>query len=96
MHDARSPTRHPTRVGRRHVLPSRLETVVARTLEIATIVGAGAAGAVAGVLLIGGSLLLIVPVVTVVGVVTVIASGSRQRRTGSVPTGGNRPVRPGT
>lgn len=44
-----------------------------RVTEVAAILGAGAAGAAGAVLLLGGSLLLILPAVAVVGVVTLVA-----------------------
>lgn len=47
---------------------------MARATEVAAIVGAGAAGAALAVLFIGGSLLLILPAVLVVGLVTIVAS----------------------
>lgn len=55
-------------------MPGRLEVTVARATEALAIVGAGAAGAALAVLLIGGSLLLILPVVAVVGLITFVAS----------------------
>lgn len=54
---------------------------MARVTEVAAILGAGATGAAVAVLLLGGSLLLILPAVAVVGVVALVAGrfGGRQR-----------------
>ncbi len=51
-----------------------------RYVELASIVGAGAAGAAVAVFAVGGSLTVIVLSASVVGVVTLAASGSWQRR----------------
>lgn len=45
-----------------------------RATEAIAILGAGAAGAALAVLVLGGSLLLVLPAVAVVGLVTLVAS----------------------
>lgn len=50
-----------------------------RVTEVATILSAGAAGAAGAVLLLGGSLLLILPAVAVVGIVALVTGGLGQR-----------------
>lgn len=58
--------------------------IVTRVTEVAAILGAGAAGAAGAVLLLGGSLLLIVPAVAVVGIVALV-TGGLGRRPGAGP-----------
>ncbi len=55
-------------------MSAEMEGIVARTTEAVALVGAGAAGAALAVLLIGGSLLLILPAAAVVGLITLVAS----------------------
>jgi hypothetical protein len=55
-------------------MSQQTEVIVARATEAVAIVGAGAAGATLAVLLIGGSLLLILPAVVIVGLITLVAS----------------------
>lgn len=50
-----------------------------RTTELASIMGAGAAGAVMAVLAVGGSLLLVLPAALIVGLVTLVV-GDHGRR----------------
>jgi hypothetical protein len=61
-------------IRRTDEVSGQTEVIVARATEAAAIVGAGAAGAALAVLLIGGSLLLILPAVAVVGLITLVAS----------------------
>ena len=51
-----------------------------RFVELASLVGAGAAGAAVAVMAVGGSLVLIVLSGLIVGLVTLVASGSWRRR----------------
>jgi len=52
----------------------RMEVIVTRATEAIAILGAGAAGAALAVLVLGGSLLLVLPAVAVVGLITLVAS----------------------